>query len=415
MSTILNRQRFGQPQVLAAVFLLVFLAQALWLTARAVRMTSLDSGEIARVHEGLRQWHGAGVAGVSRAQAEDSTGDDAGDAPMLSELGRGVDRDHSPLWYLIASAPSLVWPQSFAPESAVYWAWLARTPFLVFGILLGASLWYVSRRLYGDVGGYIALSLYCFSPEVLRSTSLWVTPPEMGAAWGAFGAIFTAIAVSHTLYAPREVVLWNWRRIVLLGLSFALAVGSQFSLIIVVPLALGFMLYLAPARRGAASAIWGAAVALGLVILYASYFAHPGAFWESMKNGAFVPSAWQAYAMGGVYLQLGWQFLQSSPALTVFFPVMLVTYVAWSRARYFGNTAPLLVAAVFIALALANPHYPGFGFQLMALPFLFVFIAGISADLLETKYRNLVLAFVGGTLIANAVWNLLQLARAGKT
>src|SRR6266567_4172077 len=103
-------------------------------------------------------------------------------------------------------------------------AWLVNTPYLIFGVLLGASLWYVARRLYGNAGGYIALMLYCFSPGIIRSSALWFAEPEIGAAWGAFGAIFTAIAVAHTLYAPREVVLWNWRRILLLGLSLALAV-----------------------------------------------------------------------------------------------------------------------------------------------------------------------------------------------
>jgi hypothetical protein len=135
-------------------------------------------------------------------------------------------------------------------------------PLLGFGLLLGASLWYVSRLLFGNAGGYVALALYCFSPGIVRSSAIWSAEPEIGAAWGAFGAIFTAIAVAHTLYAPREVILWNWRRIMLLGLSLALAVVSQFSLIVVVPAALAFMLYLAPTRRLAALAIWGAACGL---------------------------------------------------------------------------------------------------------------------------------------------------------
>jgi len=44
---------------------------------------------------------------------------------------------------------------------------------------------------------------------------------------GSFGAGGPAIAVAHTLYAPREMVLWNWRRILLLGLSLALAPGTS--------------------------------------------------------------------------------------------------------------------------------------------------------------------------------------------
>ena len=39
------------------------------------------------------------------------------------------------------------------PEQMLYWAWLLRSPFPIFGALLGASLWYVARRLYGNAGG----------------------------------------------------------------------------------------------------------------------------------------------------------------------------------------------------------------------------------------------------------------------
>src|SRR5947208_7572005 len=122
--------------------------------------------------------------------------------------------------------------------------------------------------------------LYCFSPGIGRGSALWFAAPEIGATWGAFGAIFTAIAVAHTLYAPREVVLWNWRRILLLGVSIALMIGSQFSLIVVLPLALGLMFYVAPTRRLAALVIWIAACCVGFALLFASYSFHAGVFWQ---------------------------------------------------------------------------------------------------------------------------------------
>src|SRR5207247_7003811 len=102
------------------------------------------------------------------------------------------------------------------------WHVLAVAPYLFFGVMLGGSLWYVARRLYGNAGGYIALVLYCFSPAMIVSVAGAQSLGEMGGVWGAFGAVWTAIAVAPTLYAPREVVLWNWRRILLLGLSLAL-------------------------------------------------------------------------------------------------------------------------------------------------------------------------------------------------
>jgi hypothetical protein len=94
-------------------------------------------------------------------------------------------------------------------------------------------------------------------------------------------------------------------------------------------------------------------------------------------------------------------------------PVTLVTYALWPRARSFGNTAPLLVAVFCLLLGFATPHYQGLGFQLIAVPFLFVFVAGICADLLETKQRTLVMAGTFGLLLAYASWSLVELARAG--
>ena len=291
---------------------------------------------------------------------------------------------------------------------------LAAFPYLVFGVLLGASLWYVSRRLFGNAGGYVALALYCFSPGVLRATALWSAEPEVGAAWGVFGTIFTAIAVAHTLYAPREVVLWNWRRIGLLGLSLALAVGSQFSLVIVLPVALAFMLYLAPTRRMAALVIWTVACGIALLFGYASYFFHARSLWQGIRHASFLGISSKAYAMPKAYHQVVAQLGQSSPALVVALPVALITYLAWPRTRYFGNTAPLLVAALFLVLGLGTPHYPGLGFEFMAVPFLFVFVAGIAADLLETRYHQIAVAAIAGLLLANAAWNLWELARIGQ-
>jgi hypothetical protein len=235
----------------------------------------------------------------------------------------------------------------------------------------------------------------------------------MAAAWGTFGAIFTAIAVAHTLYAPREVVLWNWRRIVLLGLSLALAIGCQFSLIVLVPIALAFMFYVAPERRAAALAIWAAASSLALLLLFAAYGFHGALFWQGIRHAHWLGVSPQAFGMVEAYRRLYFGLSQAGPALLVALPVVLVAYIAWRRARYFGNTAPLLIAALFLALAICTPHYPGAGFRLMAVPFLFVFVAGIAADLLETRNRGPVMACVGGLLMAGALWNLLQLLRVG--
>jgi hypothetical protein len=408
MEKFFTRERFGQPQFLAGILLLVFLAQCAWLAKHS--LSGLDMSEAYRINEGLRQLHGGRMAGTPSA-TQPKQDEETNPATWFFTTD-GYDPHHSPLWYLAASGGLLLWPRPLHIDALRYWGWLAHAPYLIFGALLGASLWYVARRLYGNAGGYTALSLYCFSPGIIRATALWFAQPEIGAAWGTFGTIFTSIAVAHTLYAPREVVLWNWRRILLLGISLGLAIGSQFSLLIIIPLALGLMFYVAPTRRLAATAIWASACGVGFLLLFASYSFHAGVLWQGLRHASFLGGAWRAFLMPGAYGQVVSQLAQNSPALVAAVPAAVVTYLAWPRARYFGNTAPLLVAAIFLVLAIATPHYPGLGFNLMAVPFLFVFVAGIAADLLETQQRGLVLACILGLLVANGVWNVWELARA---
>ncbi len=262
MTRFFTRERFGRPQFLAGVLLLFFLAQACWLVHSELSASPAPgASEQARIAAGWRQLHGGSIAGAPYPDPPSSL-----PTEISADINNddGFDSEHSPLLSLLSAAPLLASPQPpFNPESSPRWRWLPRLPFLACGVFLGASLWYVARRLCGNTGGFLALALYCFSPTIIQASAVWHTEPEIFAAWGSFGAIFTAIAVAHTLYAPREVILWNWRRIVLLGVSLAIAVGSQFSMIVVVPLALVFMLYLAPIRRGAALIIWIAAPAPG--------------------------------------------------------------------------------------------------------------------------------------------------------
>src|SRR5579859_7131041 len=153
MSGIFSSQRFGKPQIFAAALLLVFLGECAWLVAHEYP-NATGQDELARIEEGLAQWHGVGIAGTPTIRTPLAT------TPGSSEL---YDPHHSPLWSLIAAAPLVVF---HVPPDSLRWLWLTRTPYVLFGALLGASLWYVSRRLYGNTGGYIALTLYCFSPVV---------------------------------------------------------------------------------------------------------------------------------------------------------------------------------------------------------------------------------------------------------
>lgn len=401
MSRFFTRERFGHPQLIAGLLLVVFLGQCVWLTARAADNPKSDPSEH-RIFQGLQFWRGQHATAQGSARSYGERDDISQTSPNAY---------YSAMYYLIAAGPFRIWPGRVEVGSHL-WGWLARLPYLAFGVLLGASLWYVARRLYGNRGGYIALVLYSFAPGMVRTSSLWFTQPEVGAAWGSFGAIFTAIAVAHTLYAPREVVLWNWRRIVLLGFSLALAIGSQFSLVVLIPIVLAFLLYLAPTRPKAVFAIWSAASATALLLLFAAYCFRPTPFWAGLRHARLSGMSWQEFGTLAAYRQLWLELSQISPALSLAVPAALIAYFIWRRARYFGNTAPLVVAALFLILGLASPQHPGLGFRLMAVPFLFLFVAGVFADLMETPLRQPVEASVWGLLGAYGLFGLTELYRA---
>jgi len=406
MPPFFTRERFGRPQFLAGALLLAFLAQATWLihselSAAPFPGTLAGTLEDTRIVAGSRQLHGIDIAGAPYPDPSTLPAE-------ISHDAQAFDTQHSPLLPLVTATPLIITPKALLDSN---WRWLARFPFLLFGLALAASLWYVARRLCGNAGGFVALTLYCFSPSMIQASAVWHTEPEILAAWGSFGAIFTAIAVAHTLYAPREVVLWNWRRIVLLGISLAIAIGSQFSMIIVVPVALALMLYVAPVRRGAALIIWIAACAVALILLFATYFFHPHAFIESLHHASFGGATWRSFTVLAVYREVANELLRGCPALALLLPVATATYIAWPRSRYFGNTAPGLIALLFIVLGMAHPDQAAAGFLTASIPFLLIFVSGTIADLMETRYSQLIKAAVWALVAADILWTLQKLAQ----
>ncbi|MBI3476518.1 MAG: hypothetical protein HY010_12365 [Acidobacteria bacterium] len=400
----------GRPQFVAAALLGVCLLQCLWLVAAQARLDKESgSGQAVRIHMGAQQWIDGVVAGTPGSQLSNAaTGGSSGEHVRERD---GYDSDRSPLYYLIAGGPFLLRLAS-GPIGPPQWQVLAAVPYLFFGVMLGGSLWYVARRLYGNGGGYIALMLYCFSPAIIVGVAGSQSLGEMGGVWGGFGAIWTGIAVAHTLYAPREVVLWNWRRILLMGLSLALAAGHQFSLGVLALLALLLMLWVAPVRRQAVLVIWGAACAVAGAIVFAAYFFHPTLFWQGIVHARWLDFNPRALAAPVSYRHAVETIFRGSPPMLLLLPVALGVFAGWKRARYFGNIAPLGIAVVLLVMGMAAPSFPGEGFQLAALVFLFVFVAGVFADLLETRQGAVVTASLAGLLIASAAWNVLALARA---
>ena len=369
-------QRFGKPQVYALMLLAAFAGQCFWLAAhRAV--TNSEMSYLSPSH--------AAVDGEGAVRQE----------------------PHSPVVTLLARSASL-----FPVEiDSALWRMLLRSPFILIGGLLGASLWYVARRLYGNAGGYTALALYAFSPAMIQRWA--AVQPDVIAAWGTFGCIFTGIAVAHTLYAPRAVVLWNWRRILLLGVAIGLAAAAVFTTVLAIPIALAFMLFLAPHRKGAAIGILAAACGVGFAVWLATYsFSIPRALADVRLFTPF-HFALGFFSGGVIYALMGGFLFRNGPAFVTLLATCLGVWIGWRKTRFFGTAAPLIVAVVFTVFAVALTHQNVLVFLYLALPFLFVFVAGVSADLLEieSSYSPVIRAAILATVISHAIFSIVGLAR----
>ncbi|HEU5404319.1 MAG TPA: glycosyltransferase family 39 protein [Terriglobales bacterium] len=381
-----NRERFGIPQLIAAALLLALLGQCAWFIAY-IPLTEVEATYV------------------------------GGGLDYLSHRAVTFDTVRSPLTSLMAATPlRILHPEVFTGSSQFLLdshRWLIRFPFVLSGLLLGASLWYVARRLYGNTGGYIALGLYAFNPAIVSHISF--ANPEVITAWGTFGAIFTAIAVAHTLYAPREVVLWNWQRILLLGFCIYLMIGGQFGAVLLLVPGLAFMLWAVPERRGAALVIFFAGVVIGFVFLTAAYLFRPGQYWHGLRTAEwFHPSA-QAIVSPFVYRVAAYFYLHEATAATLLFLIALLAYLVWRRARFFGNTAPLLVLIITIVLGLTMPGVVGYGFYFVALPFAMLFSSGVLTDVLENPRMGWMLGIVMGVLLTQAVVGFMGLAHMSRS
>jgi len=396
----IRRFRFNLPQRIAAGLLSLFLIQGFWLIAhqtltdrdyqyaRCGRETWESPSALAgyyttcgNIHDGILAYRLAGLPLTLNVLAQRAI--DPFRKPedrVFQQPAGGSGASGLSTWELRHQLP--------------YVLLLLRLPFLLAGCVLGGGLWWVTRRLYGNLGGYTALGLYCFSPAVLRAC---VAPnPEIVAALGVYGGVYTCIGVAHAMQGPRR----KWRpRILLLTVIFGIAAASHIAALpLVALLGLAAMLWVAEGRRSQTLPVVLVAVVGALVLLFVCYGFSPDAFSYVFRSSAGF--LW-------VSIDPGRRFFSSlgNAGITVASGAALVLYLGLRRSRYFGNTAPLLCAlALMVVLMTEVPGTP----WLWALPFLLTFIGGVFADAYEGPRPRLAIAAGGSILLLQAVlWVLI--------
>jgi hypothetical protein len=387
----MSSQRTPKPvrgyHLIALMLLAAFVAQCSWFIA-SVPLSQLEADQVARGIAQLRRFAPAAEPGSSPPVASPM-------APLLSIAG---------ILFRLPGDPLLV-DQFWLDQHR----WFIRAPFLLAGACLALSLWYVARRLYGTAGGNIALALFAFSPGMVAAASL--AGPQVFAAWGALGVIFTAIATAHTLYAPREVVFWNWRRILLLGISITFAAGAHWPLLWLLIPAAAFMLWAVPHRRRAALLILLAGAIVALVLLDLCYLSDV----RSMLRGAIHSGlpVWELQSLSPRLLarMLASFYFDASPAALLALGVALPAWCLSRRSRFFGNTAPLIVILFLLAISMLFPQSGATAVLFATLPFLMLFVAGVFADLVEGRLQAPAHAVIFALIAAQAAYSVASLMR----
>ena len=387
----LGKFQIGRPQQFAALLLLLFLAQCLWVVHRQ----ELSPQDYRYAMCGRQMWERPSPLAGYFTTCGNMDGDGTfayrvAGLPLTAErlVLLGVDQLRRPenRLYSQGTLHGSTWEARHELFSVKY---LLHLPFVFFAMWLGAGLWWVARRLFGNEGGFFALGLYCFCPAVVRFA---VTPNnDVLAMWGLYGLIYTAMGVSHAMHGPRR----KWRpRIALLTVAMGLtATAHLLAAIIGWVAALLLMLYLAERRRSYVMEVLIYSAVGSLLILFASYAFRLAPFSYVFTGG----SARFWFSLDGAR-----RFFMDAAngPIAVAAVVALALFLGVKRCRYFGNAVPLAMAVVlFPVMTTQTVTRP----WLWALPFLFTFVGGVFADVMETRQRKLFLGLSGAILLTQAL------------
>jgi hypothetical protein len=388
----------GPPQRIAALLLLLLFGECLW----TIGHQPLDANDYRYAHCGREMWERPSVLQGYFTTCGNLNGDGTfayrlAGLPLTTQRLALLAVDHlrkpENRLYSGGSLNGTTWE---ARHELGFIKYLLRLPFAIFAIWLGGGLWWVAKRLFGPEGGAFALALYVFCPAVVH----FATRPnnEVLAMWGLYGLVYTAMGVAHALQGPRS----KWKpRIVLLTVALGLtAVAHLLAAMVGFVLGAVFLYYLAEYRRSHVAQIMIFSALGALAMVFVSFSLRISAFLYVFTGGA-----------GRFWVTTGniMRFLHSTEnaGITIALLVALVIYATTRPSRYFGNTAPLLVV---LAIGFLYTTQVVTAPWLWALPFLFTFIGGVFADVLESRYRRTFLLLSVAVVVTQASLCWISLA-----
>jgi len=380
----------GRAQRVAGLLLMLLLGECLW----TIGHEPLDANDYRYAHCGREMWESPSVLQGYFTTCGNLNGDGTF-AYRLAGLPLTVQRmvllsaDHfrkpENRLYTGGALNGTTWE---ARHELGFVKYLLRLPFVLFALWLGGGLWWVAKRLFGAEGGAFALGLYVFCPAIVR----YATRPnnEILAMWGLYGLVYTAMGVAHALQGPRS----KWKpRIILLTVALGLTAAAHVLAAMVGFVAGGvFFFYLAERRRAYVPQMMTYAALGALVIVLASFSFRISAFLYVFSGGS-----------GRFWFSTEWvrRFVSApvNAGIVVATLVAAVIYVTSRRSRYFGNTSALLMLLGLFPLYTTQVVS---ALWVWALPFLFTFVGGVFADVLESRQRKMYLVLTFGVVVTQA-------------
>jgi hypothetical protein len=320
----------------------------------------------------------------------------------------------------------------------------ARIAMVVLGLLLGVIVYLWSRELWGRVGGFVSLFLYCLSPTILAHTRLVTLDLPV-----AFG--FTLASWCFWRFCRRP----GWLRGMAVGISFGIALLIKMSAALLIPI-LG-LLWLLWILRGdgesggklrrfglGAAALGGSCVMAALMIWAAYQFRYApspdGDYqfdWkqtrletgvvheciEFARESRLLPESYLygfSYIWGRTHREAflngerrisGWWYyfpeafvLKTPPALMI-----LLGWLMWVRIRRggalsFDGWAPIVPVLVYGVVTLFSTLNIGHRHLVPLYPFLFIFAGAAGGFLRKWNYqKTAVFALLASFFISSLV------------
>lgn len=115
------------------------------------------------------------------------------------------------------------------PDQLLFWG---RLPTIILAFFLGLSIFFLARRLWGEIAGLIAVGFYALDPNINAQAHLITT--DIGAS---LGILLSVISYWAFLNSPNLKKALTW------GLIFGLTLVTKFTTILLIPIFLALTIY----------------------------------------------------------------------------------------------------------------------------------------------------------------------------